>query len=161
MPFDDGSLFHIHTKSGQFEFYLHDEDSRWHSQKLPVAFSQKPQTAWIDRNYILEFDTQFDAISARFIYNTLVGERTGLYRLAEPFVENILPKYGNFKITVHAKQVAKPRIKSCAAWQELIWRVVEACKLTAGLLEADLGAQLIVANIICLLHQPVKAAFGV
>ena len=106
---------------------------------------------------ILELNAQFHPISSWFIYDTLVGEGTGLNRLAEAFVENILAKQRQFKILIHAEQIAKPGIKRRPARQKFIYRVVETGKLAAGLLEADLSAQLIVADIKCLLYQPRKS----
>ena len=38
---------------------------------------------------ILEFDAQFHPIRSGFVYNTLIGKRTGLNRLAEAFAEHL------------------------------------------------------------------------
>ena len=78
--------------------------------------------------------------------------------MAEAFIENILAKQRQFKILIHTEQIAKSGIKRRSARQKFIYRVVKTGKLTAGLLEADLGAQLIVADIKCLLYQPRKSS---
>jgi hypothetical protein len=101
---------------------------------------------------ILEFDAQFQPIGPGFVHDTLIGKCTCLNRLAEALVENILAEQRQFQILIQAEQIAKPSIKGCAARQKSICGVMKTGELTAGLFEAYLSAQFIVADIKRLLY---------